>query len=163
MVNVLDLECRKWWLSLGRQGQLECGRWWLSLGRQGQLECGRSWLSLGRQGQLECGRSWSSLGRQDQIKDHTIGIWSFYTKHAALRSKSKDWLTRNVSEWNDMSWTCITVDCCLSELTLGVFVQSGYYHLGCRWWGRGIQLCVFFSKMWLKFLNCAYLEDKQNI
>ena len=35
--------------------------------------------------------------------------WSgccFFAKHAALRSKSKDWLARNqdtVSEWSDMS------------------------------------------------------------
>ena len=41
-----------------------------------------------------------------QTKDYNIGICCFSTKHAALRSKSKDWLARNqnnVSEWSDMS------------------------------------------------------------
>ena len=41
-----------------------------------------------------------------QTKDYKIGIFCFSSKHAALRSKSKDWLVRNqnnVSEWNDMS------------------------------------------------------------
>jgi hypothetical protein len=41
-----------------------------------------------------------------QTKDYKIGICCFSAKHAALRSKSKDWLARNqnnVSEWNDMS------------------------------------------------------------
>jgi hypothetical protein len=36
-----------------------------------------------------------------QIKDYEIGIYCFSAKHAALRRKSKDWL----SEWRDMS-TC---------------------------------------------------------
>jgi hypothetical protein len=46
-----------------------------------------------------------------------IGICCFSTKHAALRSKSKDGLAddqNNVSKWNDM----LHVDCCLSELVL---------------------------------------------
>ena len=46
--------------------------------------------------------------RSGQTKDYKIGICCFSTKHAALRRKSKDWLTRNqnnVSKWNDMS-TC---------------------------------------------------------
>jgi hypothetical protein len=41
-----------------------------------------------------------------QIKDYKIGICCFSAKHAALRRKSKDWLTRNqdnVSEWSDTS------------------------------------------------------------
>ena len=44
--------------------------------------------------------------RSGQMKDYTIGMCSFPTKHAALRRKSKDWLARNqdnVSEWGDMS------------------------------------------------------------
>ena len=44
--------------------------------------------------------------RLGQTKDYNIGICCFSTKHAALRSKSKDWLARNqnnVSEWSDMS------------------------------------------------------------
>jgi hypothetical protein len=45
--------------------------------------------------------------RLDQEKDYRIGICCFSTKHSALRSKSKDWLSRNqntgnVSEWGDM-------------------------------------------------------------
>ena len=41
-----------------------------------------------------------------QIKYSKIGIRYFSSKHAALRSKSKDWLAwnqDNVSEWFDMS------------------------------------------------------------
>ena len=41
-----------------------------------------------------------------QTKDYKIGICCFSAKHAALRSKSKDWLARNrnnVSKWSDMS------------------------------------------------------------
>ena len=41
-----------------------------------------------------------------QTKDYKIGICCLYSKHAAWRSKSKDWLTRNqnnVSLWSDMS------------------------------------------------------------
>ena len=41
-----------------------------------------------------------------QTKDYKVDMCCFSTKHAALRSKSKDWLARNqnnVSEWNDMS------------------------------------------------------------
>ena len=44
-------------------------------------------------------------------KDYKIDICYFSTKHAALRSKSKDWLGQyqdNVFEWSDMS-TCVTV------------------------------------------------------
>ena len=44
--------------------------------------------------------------RSCQTKDYEIGICSFFTKHAALRRKSKDWLARNrdnVSKWGDMS------------------------------------------------------------
>jgi hypothetical protein len=44
--------------------------------------------------------------RSGQTKDYTIDICCFSTKHSALRSKSKDWLTQdqnNVSEWSDMS------------------------------------------------------------
>jgi hypothetical protein len=41
-----------------------------------------------------------------QTKDYKIGICCFSTKHAALRSKNKDWLAQNqnnVSEWGNMS------------------------------------------------------------
>jgi hypothetical protein len=44
--------------------------------------------------------------RSGQTKDYKINICCFSDKHAALRNKSKDWLTRNldnVSEWSDMS------------------------------------------------------------
>ena len=43
--------------------------------------------------------------RSGQTKDYTIGIWWLSAKHAALKTKSKDWLARNqehVSEWVDM-------------------------------------------------------------
>jgi hypothetical protein len=44
--------------------------------------------------------------RSGQTKDYDIGICCFSAKHAALRSKNKDWFARNqnnVSEWSDMS------------------------------------------------------------
>ena len=44
--------------------------------------------------------------RSGRTKDYEIGICCFFAMHAALRRKSKDWLTRNqnnVSEWSDMS------------------------------------------------------------
>ena len=33
--------------------------------------------------------------RLGQTKDYEIGICCFFAKHAALRRKSKDWLSRN--------------------------------------------------------------------
>jgi hypothetical protein len=41
-----------------------------------------------------------------QTKHYKIGICCFSAKHAALKRKSKNWLTlnqNNVSEWIDMS------------------------------------------------------------
>ena len=55
--------------------------------------------------------------RSAQTKDYKIGICFFFAKHAALRSKSKDWLARiqnNVSEWSDM----FSRGLCFSELAL---------------------------------------------
>jgi hypothetical protein len=49
--------------------------------------------------------------RSGQPKDYKIGMCCFSAKHAALRSKSKDWLAQNqnnVSEWSDR-------DCCFRE------------------------------------------------
>jgi hypothetical protein len=49
--------------------------------------------------------------RSGQTKDYEIGICCFSDKYAALRRKSKDWLSRNqdnVPEW----------DCCFIELAL---------------------------------------------
>ena len=46
--------------------------------------------------------------RSGQTEDYKIGICCLSAMHAALRGKSKDWLSRNqnnVSEWSDMS-TC---------------------------------------------------------
>jgi hypothetical protein len=59
-----------------------------------------------------------------QTKDYKIGTCCLSTKHAALRSKSKDWLARNqnnVSEWSECvsEWSeCLSADCCFSELAL---------------------------------------------
>ena len=44
--------------------------------------------------------------RSGQIKDYEIGTCCFFTKHTALRSKSKDWFPQNqdnVSVWSNMS------------------------------------------------------------
>jgi len=57
-----------------------------------------------------------------QTKDYEIGICCFSTKHAALRKKSKDWLTQNqdnVSEWGNM------------------FIRGLLFH-----WARKIQLSM---------------------
>ena len=43
-----------------------------------------------------------------EAKDYENGICCFFTRHAALESKSEDWLAwnrDNVSEWNNMP-TC---------------------------------------------------------
>ena len=62
--------------------------------------------------------------RSGQTKDYKIGTCCFSAKHAALRSKSKDWLARNqnnVSEWSECvsEWSeCLFADCCFSELAL---------------------------------------------
>ena len=43
--------------------------------------------------------------RSGQTKEYKIGMCCFSAKHAALRRKSKDWLSRNqnnVSEWSDI-------------------------------------------------------------
>ena len=55
--------------------------------------------------------AWSAVDRgfeptSGQAKDYNIGICYFSSKHAVLRSKSKDCLARNqnnVSEWSDNS------------------------------------------------------------
>ena len=52
--------------------------------------------------------------RSGQTKDYKIGIYCFSAKHAALRSKSKDWLARiqnNVSEWSNMSIRGLLYQC----------------------------------------------------
>jgi hypothetical protein len=48
----------------------------------------------------------SSAVDRGQPKNYEIAICYFSAKHAALRSKSKDWFARNqnnVSGWSDMS------------------------------------------------------------
>ena len=38
--------------------------------------------------------------RSVQTRDYKIGVCCFSAKHAVLRSKSKDWVAPNVSEWS---------------------------------------------------------------
>jgi hypothetical protein len=55
--------------------------------------------------------------RSGQTKDYKISMCCFSAKHAALRRKSKGWLTgiqNNVFEWNGMS----TRGRCFSEIAL---------------------------------------------
>jgi hypothetical protein len=57
--------------------------------------------------------AWSAVDRGFeywlvQTKNYKIGFCCFSSKHAALRSKSKDWMARNQAnvfkyEWGDMS------------------------------------------------------------
>jgi len=52
--------------------------------------------------------------RTGQTKDYNICMCCFSAKHAALRRKNKDWLSRNqnnVSEWGDMSIRRQLVQC----------------------------------------------------
>jgi hypothetical protein len=64
--------------------------------------------------------------RSGQTKDYKIGICCFSAKHAALRSKSKDWLAQNlnnVSEWGDMSTRRLLFQWASTiEIHLGVLV-----------------------------------------
>ena len=57
-------------------------------------------LSMLALSMVDCGfERWSG-----QTKDYKTGICCFSAKHAALRSKDKDWLAGNldiVSEWSD--------------------------------------------------------------
>jgi hypothetical protein len=55
--------------------------------------------------------------RSGQAKDYKIGSCCFSTKHAALRRKSKDWLARNQNNVSSGA-TCLSADCCFSELAL---------------------------------------------
>jgi len=57
---------------------------------------------------VECGFE-SRLG-QTKGKDYKIGICCFSAKRASLRSKSKDWLARNLNN--------VPADCYFSELAL---------------------------------------------
>jgi hypothetical protein len=41
--------------------------------------------------------------RSDQIKDCRIGIFCFFTKHIALRSRSRDWLAQNQDNVSELS------------------------------------------------------------
>ena len=57
--------------------------------------------------------------RWGQTKDYKIGICCFSTKHAALRSKSKDWLARNQEDYKVLCpsvVTCLSANCCVIEL-----------------------------------------------
>ena len=55
--------------------------------------------------------------RSVQNKDYEIGICCFFTKHAALMRESKDlWLGIRLMCQNVT--TCLSADCCFSELAL---------------------------------------------
>ena len=59
-------------------------------------------VSMLASSEIDCGFEPQS----GQTKDYKIGICCFFAKYAALRWKSKDWLSQNqdnVSEWSDMS------------------------------------------------------------
>ena len=56
--------------------------------------------------------------RSGQTKHHKIDICCFSAKHAALRRKSRDWLVRNRDSVSDSRATCLSADCCYSELAL---------------------------------------------
>ena len=84
------------------------------------------------------------MSRLDQTKHFKIGIYCFFAKSTSLRSKSKDWLSRNqnkVSKWSDMS-TCGLL---LAHLAKGNV--SFCYHLAsvvCR--PLTFHILIFFSE-----------------
>ena len=61
-----------------------------------------------------------------QTKNYKIGICCFSAKHAALRRKRKDWLSRNqnnVSEWSNMSTRGLLFQCASTmQIKLSVLV-----------------------------------------
>ena len=70
--------------------------------------------------------------RSGQTKDYKIGICCFSAKHAVLRSKSKDGLTRNKDNvFRVDRVTCLHIDCCFCwantiKIQLPV-VQNNHY------------------------------------
>jgi hypothetical protein len=65
------------------------------------------------------------------IKDYENGICCFFTRHAALESKSEDWLAwnrDNVSEWNNMP-TCEPLS---EETTNTIFIVFGFTRQGLK-------------------------------
>ena len=52
-----------------------------------------------------------------QTKHYKIGICCFFTKQAALRTKSKDWLAQNQEMCPNVA-TWLNGDCSFSELAL---------------------------------------------
>ena len=67
-----------------------------------------------------------SMLASGQTKDYRIGICCFSAKHAALRSKSKDWLAwhqNNMSEWSDMSIRGLLFQC------VGLEHSGPHHHL----------------------------------
>ena len=54
--------------------------------------------------------------RSGQTKDYRIGICFFSAKHAALRRKSKDGF--GIMMMCPSGATCLSTDCCFSELAL---------------------------------------------
>ena len=68
--------------------------------------------------------------RSDKTKDYKIGVCCFSYKHAALRSKSKDWLAQNqdnVSEWSNMSVHGLLFQCATTlkiQLSMLLYYKS---------------------------------------
>ena len=56
--------------------------------------------------------------RSGQTKDYKIGICCFSAKHTALRRKSKDWFELGIRIMCLSGTTCLSADCCFSELAL---------------------------------------------
>ena len=83
--------------------------------------------------QVHCSQS-ITRSRSCQTKDYTFSICCFSAKHAVLRRKRKDWLTRNqdyVSEWGQHVYprTVVSVSQHYKNPTKRVgLVQSGHHH-----------------------------------
>ena len=116
--------------------------------------------------------------RLSQTKGYTFGICCFFTKHAALSSKSKDWLARNqnnVSKWSDMSTSELlfqwanTIKIQLSTLVsykADIIIISLKYKLFSPWYNWKIVLtmiqlknCYHHDTTEKKFLTMIQLKN----
>ena len=62
--------------------------------------------------------------RSGQTKDDKIGVCCFSANHATLTRKNHDWLARNQNKVCPSGATCLSADCCFSELVLYKIQQS---------------------------------------
>jgi len=88
---------------------------------------------LSTHGGAVSGGSWVRAPRSSQIKDHKIGICCFPDKHSGVRAKTG---LLGIRMMCPSGTTCLSADCCFSELALHYknptkcvgLVQRGHHH-----------------------------------